>query len=64
MQTQHKGRFYERYVHSNLNSILKHVDLANRQQIDDIFWLYKMYVGTYNDREDIITKFDNFCEKL
>lgn len=64
METPNKARFYERYVHSNLSALLKYQEKGNREQIDGIFWLYKMYVETYNDREDIISKFDQFCDKL
>ena len=50
MHTPNKGRFYERYVQSNLNSFIKHVDVGSREQVERILWLYEMYVGMFNDK--------------
>jgi hypothetical protein len=51
-------------VHCNLSSLIKNADVASREQVEGILWLYKMYVGTYNDKEDVISKFDAFSYKL
>lgn len=60
MDNSHKSKYYSKYVDFNLAKLLKKLDTKNTVQVNNLFWLLKMYFETYNDNPKIIETFETF----
>lgn len=55
--TNEKSKYYERYVRLQLKSLVKTTNLLNIDEVDNLLWLFQMYVHTFNDNPAYIKQF-------
>ena len=48
--TQCKSKYYHHYLQNSINTLL------NQDNLDDLLWIFEMYVATFNDDNAIITQ--------
>ena len=56
--TQIKSKFYHHYTANNCNSILK--DSPQNEELEDILWIFEIYVATFNDSPEVIKQFEEY----